>query len=65
MQALRTSPLAGVAGLIAGLLAAVAVYVAPAGVPHHLWAKDGAVTYQEGGAGPTGNAFLAQATEAQ
>ena len=29
------------------------VYVAPAKVPHYLWAKDGDVTYQEGGAGPT------------
>jgi quercetin dioxygenase-like cupin family protein len=31
-----------------------AVYVAPANVPHHLWAKDGEVVYQEAGVGPTG-----------
>ncbi len=30
------------------------VYVAPARVPHYLWAKDGEVTYQEAGTGPTG-----------
>lgn len=30
-----------------------AVYVAPAGVPHALWARDGDVVYQESGAGPT------------
>ncbi len=30
-----------------------AVYVAPANVPHYLWAKDGEVVYQEGGNGPT------------
>lgn len=30
-----------------------AVYVAPANVPHYLWAKDGDVTYQESGLGPT------------
>ncbi|MCB1956104.1 MAG: cupin domain-containing protein [Rhodocyclaceae bacterium] len=29
------------------------VYVAPAGVPHYLWARDGDVVYQEGGVGPT------------
>lgn len=29
------------------------VYVAPAGVPHFLWARDGEVIYQEAGAGPT------------
>ena len=29
------------------------VYVAPANVPHYLWAKDGDVVYQEGGVGPT------------
>lgn len=29
------------------------VYVAPAGVPHFLWAKDGDVVYQEAGMGPT------------
>ena len=30
------------------------VYVAPAGVPHYLSARDGEVLYQEGGFGPTG-----------
>ena len=34
-----------------------AVYVAPAGQPHYLWARDGEVEYQEGGFGPTGMAF--------
>lgn len=29
------------------------VYVAPANVPHYLWAKDGDVVYQESGMGPT------------
>lgn len=32
-----------------------AVYVAPAHVPHFLWAKDGDVVYQEAGVGPTAN----------
>ncbi|MCK6554181.1 cupin domain-containing protein [Candidatus Binatia bacterium] len=36
-----------------------AVYVAPAGVPHFLWARDGDVFYQENGTGPTGTAMLA------
>jgi len=31
------------------------VYVAPQGVPHYVYAKDGDVVYQEGGVGPTGN----------
>lgn len=31
-----------------------AVYVAPAEMPHFLWAKDGAVLYQENGLAPTG-----------
>ncbi len=31
-----------------------AVYVAPAGVAHYVWAKDGAAVYQEAGVGPTG-----------
>jgi quercetin dioxygenase-like cupin family protein len=30
-----------------------AVYVAPAGVAHWVWAKDGDVEYQESGVGPT------------
>jgi quercetin dioxygenase-like cupin family protein len=29
------------------------VYVAPAGVAHYVWAKDGDVVYQESGVGPT------------
>lgn len=29
------------------------VYVAPARVPHFVWAKDGAAVYQESGVGPT------------
>ncbi len=35
-----------------------AVYVAPAGVPHYVWARDGDVSYQESGVGPTGTTFL-------
>lgn len=35
-----------------------AVYVAPAGVPHYVWAKDGPAIYQEAGNGPTGTRFL-------
>jgi quercetin dioxygenase-like cupin family protein len=34
------------------------VYVAPAGVAHFLWAKDGEVIYQEAGMGPTGTRVL-------
>jgi len=30
------------------------VYVAPAGVPHYIWARDGEATYQESGIGPSG-----------
>jgi quercetin dioxygenase-like cupin family protein len=30
-----------------------AVYVAPAKVPHYVWAKDGEAVYQEAGVGPT------------
>jgi quercetin dioxygenase-like cupin family protein len=30
-----------------------AVYVAPATVPHYVWAKDGEAVYQESGVGPT------------
>jgi quercetin dioxygenase-like cupin family protein len=29
------------------------VYVAPANVPHYVWAKDGDAVYQESGVGPT------------
>lgn len=35
-----------------------AVYVAPAGVPHFVWAKESEVTYQETGMGPTGTVFI-------
>lgn len=31
-----------------------AVYIAPANMPHFIWAKDGMVSYQENGMGPTG-----------
>jgi quercetin dioxygenase-like cupin family protein len=37
-----------------------AVYVAPAGVPHYVWAKDGAAEYQEAGVGPTATDFVAR-----
>jgi len=30
-----------------------AVYVAPAGQPHYIWAREGNVEYQESGIGPT------------
>lgn len=39
------------AGMVA--VPAGAAYVAPAGVPHYLSARDGEVVYQEGGFGPT------------
>ena len=35
-----------------------AMYVAPAGVPHYVWAKDGPATYQETGPGPTATNFV-------
>ena len=35
-----------------------AVYVAPANVPHYVWAKDGEAMYQEAGVGPSGTAFV-------
>lgn len=35
-----------------------AVYVAPANVPHYIWAKDGAAQYQESGIGPTATVML-------
>jgi quercetin dioxygenase-like cupin family protein len=35
-----------------------AVYVAPAKVPHYVWAKDGDTIYQEAGVGPTGTVFI-------
>jgi uncharacterized RmlC-like cupin family protein len=34
------------------------VYVAPAGVPHYVWAKDGDAVYQESGFGPTATEFV-------
>ena len=37
-----------------------AVYVAPAGVKHYLYAKDGDVEYQEGGVGPTATVIQKQ-----
>lgn len=36
------------------------VYVAPADMPHYLWAKDGDVLYQETGFGPTATAPVTQ-----
>lgn len=35
-----------------------ALYVAPAGQAHTLWARDGEVTYQEAGNGPTGTSMV-------
>ena len=35
-----------------------AVYVAPANVPHFVWARDGEASYQESGVGPTGTQFV-------
>jgi quercetin dioxygenase-like cupin family protein len=35
-----------------------AMYIAPAGVPHYVLAKDGPALYQETGVGPTGTTFL-------
>lgn len=35
-----------------------ALYVAPAGQPHTLWARDGEVVYQEAGNGPTGTTMV-------
>jgi quercetin dioxygenase-like cupin family protein len=34
------------------------IYLAPANLPHYLWARDGDVVYQESGVGPTGNQFI-------
>ncbi|HXC59366.1 MAG TPA: cupin domain-containing protein [Steroidobacteraceae bacterium] len=39
-----------------------AVYVAPANVPHYLWAKEGEVEYQEAGVGPTGTRIATNGT---
>jgi len=41
-----------------------AVYVAPAGVPHFLVAREGDVEYQESGVGPTATVLAAQHTTA-
>ena len=35
-----------------------AVYLAPANVPHYVWARDGDVVYQEMGMAPTATSFL-------
>lgn len=35
-----------------------AVYIAPANVPHYVWAKDGEAVYQEAGIGPTATSFI-------
>ena len=35
------------------------MYVAPAGVPHYVWAKEGEAMYQEAGVGPTGTVPVA------
>ena len=35
-----------------------AVYVAPANVPHYVWARDADAMYQEAGVGPTGTSFI-------
>ena len=35
-----------------------AVYVAPANIPHYIWAKDGNAEYQESGFGPTATTIL-------
>ena len=42
------------------LVSAGSVYVVPAHMPHALWAKQGDVTYQETGIGPTGNLPIAE-----
>lgn len=34
------------------------MYIAPAGVPHYVWARDGAAIYQETGFGPTASNFI-------
>ena len=36
------------------------VWLAPANVPHYVWAKDGEAVYQCGGVGPTGTNFVKQ-----
>ena len=34
------------------------MYIAPAGVAHYVWAKDGDAVYQESGIGPTATNFI-------
>lgn len=34
------------------------VFVAPANIPHYVWAKDGETTHQESGVGPTGTTMI-------
>lgn len=46
---------AGVVAIPAG-----GVYIAPAGIPHYIWAKEGDVMYQEAGMGPTGTSFISR-----
>lgn len=36
------------------------IYVAPANIAHYVWARDGAVVYQEAGVGPTGTSYAAR-----
>lgn len=35
-----------------------AVYIAPANVPHYVWARDGDAMYQEAGVAPTSTSFI-------
>lgn len=42
------------------IVAPGSVYIAPAGVPHYLWAKDGDVEYQEVGNGPSATVIVAK-----
>jgi quercetin dioxygenase-like cupin family protein len=35
-----------------------AVYIAPANVPHYVWAREGDAIYQEAGMGPTRTLFV-------
>ncbi|GGY01080.1 cupin [Litchfieldella qijiaojingensis] len=35
-----------------------AIYIAPANMPHYIWAKDGEALYQESGIGPSGTTIL-------
>ena len=42
-----------------------AVYVAPANVPHYVWARDGEASYQESGVGPTASWFAPPAAPSE